>query len=191
MAGTVGMPLPGTSFKIVDPDTLQELPIGDDGLILISGNQVMLGYLNDPEKTDQVIVELDGMRWYKSGDKGHLTPEGFLVIVDRFSRFAKIGGEMISLTTVEGHILDALEDDTIIIAAVAIADTRKGEKIVLLSEQPLELEPLRKKLLESNVAALLIPDAIVTVDEIPKLGSGKINSPALGELARTVTETIV
>lgn len=191
MAGTVGMPLPGTSFKIVDPDTLKELPIGEDGLILISGNQVMLGYLNDQEKTDQVIVELDGMRWYKSGDKGHLTPEGFLVIVDRFSRFAKIGGEMISLTTVEGHILEALEDDTIVIAAVAIADARKGEKIVLLSEQPLELEPLRKKLLASNVAALLIPGAIVTVEEIPKLGSGKTNYPALNELARTVTEAAV
>ena len=78
--GTVGMPLPGTSLRIVDPQTLQELPLGEDGLILISGSQVMLGYLNDQAKTDTVISAIDGARWFHSGDKGHLTAEGFLVI---------------------------------------------------------------------------------------------------------------
>ncbi|MEQ8662910.1 MAG: acyl-[ACP]--phospholipid O-acyltransferase, partial [Gammaproteobacteria bacterium] len=99
--GTVGMPLPGTSFRIVDPETLVELPTGGDGLILIGGAQVMLGYLDDPARTAEVIVELDGTRWYKTGDKGHLDPDGFLTIVDRYSRFAKLGGEMISLTAVD------------------------------------------------------------------------------------------
>ena len=70
--GTVGLPLPGSSFRIVDPETLKELPVGEDGLILIGGTQVMLGYLKDPDKTNEVIVELDDQRWYKTGDKGHL-----------------------------------------------------------------------------------------------------------------------
>ncbi len=80
MPGTVGMPLPGTSFKIVDPTTLQMLPLGADGLVLISGDQVMSAYLHDEEGTARVISEIDGMRWFHSGDKGHLTEEGFLVI---------------------------------------------------------------------------------------------------------------
>ncbi|MCK5895502.1 MAG: AMP-binding protein, partial [Cocleimonas sp.] len=94
--GTVGMPLPGTSYCIVDPDTMDVLATKEDGLILIGGPQVMKGYLNAPEKTADVIVEINGQRWYKSGDKGHLDTNGFLTIVDRYSRFAKLGGEMIS-----------------------------------------------------------------------------------------------
>src|SRR5690606_24045987 len=82
--GTVGMPLPGSSIRIVDPDSLQTLAPGEDGLILVSGTQLMLGYLNDPEKTAQVIVNLDNRRWYKTGDKGHLDEDGFLTIVDRY-----------------------------------------------------------------------------------------------------------
>ncbi len=70
--GTVGLPLPGSSFRIVDPGSLAELPTNEDGLILIGGTQVMLGYLNDPDKTQEVFVQIDGHRWYKSGDKGHL-----------------------------------------------------------------------------------------------------------------------
>jgi len=87
--GTVGMPLPGGSFRIVDPATLEICPVGKDGLILFGGSQIMLGYLNDPERTREVIIELDGKRWYKTGDKGHLDKDGFLVIVDRHFRFAE------------------------------------------------------------------------------------------------------
>lgn len=86
--GTVGLPLPGSCFRIVDPVTLDALPTGQDGLILIGGTQVMLGYLNDAQRTAEVIIELDGQRWYRSGDKGHLDADGFLTIVDRYSRFA-------------------------------------------------------------------------------------------------------
>ena len=83
--GTVGMPLPGSSCKIVDPDTLEELPTGIDGLILVGGCQVMLGYLHDAECTRNAIAELDGLRWYKTGDRGHLDTDGFLTVVDRHS----------------------------------------------------------------------------------------------------------
>ncbi len=82
--GSVGMPLPGTSFRIVDPETMQELPPGEDGLILIGGTQVMQGYLNQPEKTAEVIVGFEGQSWYKSGDRGHVDRDGFLTIVDRY-----------------------------------------------------------------------------------------------------------
>lgn len=90
--GTVGMPLPGTSFRIVDPGTLQQLPFGTDGLILIAGNQVMSGYLDDEEGTAQSISQIDGMRWFHSGDTGHLTEEGFLVITR--PRLLTLAGEV-------------------------------------------------------------------------------------------------
>src|SRR5690606_3115507 len=130
--GTVGMALPGSSFRIVDPVTLEELPTGEDGLILIGGTQVMLGYLGEPERTAQAIVEIDGTRWYRTGDKGHLDEDGFLTIVDRYSRFAKIGGEMVSLGAVEEQVRRALGDPELDVCAVAVPDPRKGEQIVLL-----------------------------------------------------------
>jgi len=108
--GTVGKAFSGTEFRIVDPDSLDPIPTGQDGLILIGGPQIMKGYLKMPEKTAEVIELIDGYRWYRTGDKGHLDEDGFLTIVDRYSRFAKIGGEMISLTTVEEEILDACNE---------------------------------------------------------------------------------
>jgi acyl-[acyl-carrier-protein]-phospholipid O-acyltransferase/long-chain-fatty-acid--[acyl-carrier-protein] ligase len=78
------MPLPGTSCRVVNPDTLEEVGLGEEGLILISGNQVMLGYLNNEERSREVIVELEGLRWFITGDKGYLTEDGFLFVIDRY-----------------------------------------------------------------------------------------------------------
>ncbi|WP_428622158.1 hypothetical protein [Sedimenticola sp.] len=65
------MPLPGGGFRIVAPHTFATLPTGEDGLILIGGSQLMVEYLNDPERSRDAIRELDGRRWYLSGDKEH------------------------------------------------------------------------------------------------------------------------
>jgi acyl-[acyl-carrier-protein]-phospholipid O-acyltransferase/long-chain-fatty-acid--[acyl-carrier-protein] ligase len=89
-SGSVGQGIPGTIVKIVDPNTLEELPVNSDGLIIIGGSQVMLGYLNEPDKTAEVIIEIDGVRYYKTGDKGHLDEDGFIFIKDRYNRLSKI-----------------------------------------------------------------------------------------------------
>ena len=165
--------MPGCSFRIVDPISMQSLPIGEDGLILISGTQVMLGYLNDKEKTDSVIAEMDGRRWYKSGDKGHLDADGFLTIVDRYSRFAKLGGEMISLGAVEHEIRKVIDDADVEMVAVNIPDEKKGEQVVLLITHDIDSNELRKRLLEINCNPMMIPSVVKYVATIPKLGSGK------------------
>ncbi len=170
--GTVGMPLPGSSFRVVDPDTLQTLETGVDGLILIGGTQVMLGYLDDAEKNAEVIVELDGRRWYKSGDKGHLDEDGFLTIVDRSSRFAKIGGEMVSLGAIESAINKRLSEDVEILAT-ALPDGKKGERVTLLYSGPLTRDEMKALLSETGLNPLMIPSDLIQVDTIPKLGSGK------------------
>ncbi|ALE02186.1 AMP-binding protein [Candidatus Pseudothioglobus singularis] len=181
--GTVGKAFSGTEFRIVDPDSLEPLPTGEDGLILIGGPQIMKGYLKMPEKTAEVIELIDGYRWYRTGDKGHLDEDGFLTIVDRYSRFAKIGGEMISLTTVEEEILDACNDKDLEIAATCLPDQRKGEKIVLLATNNLDKNQLKKLLSDAKVNPLYHPAQVLMVDEIPKLGSGKTDFGATKKIA--------
>jgi len=170
--GSVGLPLPGGSFRIVDPATLETLPVGEDGLILFGGTQVMLGYLDDPEKTAEAIIELDGKRWYKTGDKGHLDEDGFLTIVDRYSRFAKIGGEMISLGAIETAIGTLLPEDAEILAT-ALPDGKKGEKVVLLFAGGIERVQLKALIEQSGLNPLMRPSELIPVEAIPKLGSGK------------------
>ncbi len=182
--GTVGMPLPGSNFRIVDPQTLETLPVGEDGLILIGGVQVMKGYLGDQIRTDDVIVEIDGQRWYKTGDKGHLDADGFLSIVDRYSRFAKIGGEMISLSVVEQQARKAIEDDDVGLVAVQLPDEKKGDRIVLLSTANIATEELRERMLKDGCLALTIPSEVIVVEAVPMLGSGKTDFSAAKQLAQ-------
>ncbi|MDF1797446.1 MAG: acyl-[ACP]--phospholipid O-acyltransferase [Coxiellaceae bacterium] len=171
--GTVGLPLPGTAFKIVDPATLEALPLGEAGLILISGPQLMMGYLNNREKTDQVLCKIDDVTWYKTGDKGFIDNHGFLTIVDRYSRFVKIAGEMVSLSAVEQHILAALKNESADIMAIGIKDEKKGEKIALIYNMDMSADHLKRKLIEHGIEGLCLPAQYIKVDELPRLGSGK------------------
>ena len=86
--GTVGHPIPGVAVKVVDPDTERSLPLGQEGLLLVKGPNVMLGYLGQPELTAQAMR--DG--WYVTGDIAAVDEDGFIKITDRLSRFSKIGG---------------------------------------------------------------------------------------------------
>lgn len=184
--GTVGLALPGSTFRVVDPDTLEELPTGEDGLILIGGTQIMKGYLDNPEKTADVVVEMDGLRWYKTGDKGHLDADGFLTIVDRYSRFAKLGGEMVSLTAVEGEVRRILDQPELPLVAVNLPDAKKGEKVVLLVETE-EASDLRDQLIKGGMPGLMVPAAVYNVDAVPVLGSGKTNFSEARKLAETLS----
>jgi len=173
--GTVGMAIPGTSIKIVDPNTFEELEINEEGMVLISGIQVMKGYLKNKEKTNEVLKNIDGRVYYITGDKGKLDSDGFLTIVDRYSRFAKIGGEMVSLGAIEENISKFIDINKSDLMALAVSDEKKGEKIVLLisniSED--ELESLKSSVLNSFDNKLMIPTIYKEIKEIPKLGSGK------------------
>ena len=180
---TVGMPLPGSSLRIVNPETLEELPTGEDGLILIGGNQVMKGYLNDLKKTDEVIVERDGILWFRSGDKGHVDEDGFLTVVDRYSRFAKIGGEMISLGAVEEQIRRAMNDSELEVVAVNIPDAKKGEKVVLVVAGDIDTNAIKARLIATKCNPLMIPSEIYSFAEVPKLGSGKTDFTTAKKIA--------
>jgi acyl-[acyl-carrier-protein]-phospholipid O-acyltransferase/long-chain-fatty-acid--[acyl-carrier-protein] ligase len=184
--GTVGQPLPGGSFRVVDPDSLEPLHAGEDGLILFGGAQVMLGYLKNPTKTEEVIVELDGIRWYKTGDKGHLDEDGFLTIVDRYSRFAKVAGEMVSLGAVESAITRQLSDDVEVLATT-LPDEKKGEQVVLLFSGEMETTELASVVRSVELNPLMLPSKLIKVACIPKLGSGKSDFSAARHIALEAT----
>ena len=186
--GSVGMALPGTRFRIVDPDTNEELPVGEAGMILIGGCQVMVGYLKDPEKTAQSLIELDGKRWYRTGDKGYLDEDGFLTIVDRYSRFAKIGGEMVSLGAVEMRIQDTQVFKGFDYAVTSIKDAVKGERLVLLFEGEKDPATVLQELRQSGIPPLMIPSVAFVVEHLPKLGTGKMNLKLVKEIAISLTQ---
>ena len=170
--GSAGRAIPGTVVKIVDPQTLKELPLGEDGLIVIAGPQVMQGYFKDEEKTAEVICEIEGIRYYKSGDKGHLDEDGFIFIVDRYSRFAKVAGEMISLGSVEAQLSEIFGEDLELIA-VNVPDEKKGEMVVLLFKGEMDEKSVEMTVKASDMIALMMPSQYIKVEALPLLGTGK------------------
>ena len=148
----------------------------------------MKSYLNETEKTSEVIAEIDGLRFYKTGDKGYLDKDGFIRIVDRYSRFAKIGGEMISLSAVEEAISKTLSED-IELAVASVSDAKKGEKIILLYNGEIEIDILKGSI-RNTLPPIMHPSSIHRVPEIPKLASGKADFRAIKSLALELSDSI-
>jgi acyl-[acyl-carrier-protein]-phospholipid O-acyltransferase/long-chain-fatty-acid--[acyl-carrier-protein] ligase len=186
---SIGLPPPGTVTAIVDPETNEFLPQGADGMLVVTGPQVMKGYLKDKEKTDNVILEIDGRRWYKTGDKCLITPDGFVQILGRYSRFAKLGGEMISLTAVELRIAETKVLDNQEFAVTAVPDSSKGERIVLLVKGDMDTEEISRNLRKSGIPPLMLPGSVFSVNEIPKLGSGKWDFPGMKKMAQELVDS--
>lgn len=186
--GSVGMPLPGTAFKVVDPNSMQELSVDEDGLILIGGPQVMKGYLKDESKTQEVLADINGVRWYKTGDKGHVDADGYLFIVDRYSRFAKLGGEMVSLGSIETEIKSFINNSEVDLLTVNLPDEKKGEKVILLIQDYEDVAGLKKALIDSGMNPLSIPSEIYKVESIPKLGTGKSDFAGAKKLAQELSD---
>jgi acyl-[acyl-carrier-protein]-phospholipid O-acyltransferase/long-chain-fatty-acid--[acyl-carrier-protein] ligase len=185
--GTVGRPMPGTSAKVVDLETGDDLGIGADGLLMIKGPNVMQGYLNQPEKTAEVIR--DG--WYDTGDIACIDDDGFITITGRLSRFSKIGGEMVPHIKVESlleQILDKDDDENPEpkVAVTAVPDEKKGERLVVLhTSLDGSLDDILQQLADSDLPNLWIPsrDSFFEVGQIPLLGTGKLDLKAVKESA--------
>ncbi|AIT09130.1 AMP-binding protein [Candidatus Francisella endociliophora] len=179
--GTVGLTVPGGQFKIIHPESHEELPIGIEGMIIYRGVNKMDYYLNDPKKTSEVIIEKDGYSWYITGDKGKIDGEGYLTVVDRYSRFAKVAGEMVSLGLLEQKVYDTLRERgydshkiDFEVLAVATPDTKRGEIISLLyTLEELEPNELKDIVRHSGIDNLYKPTNYFKVISVPKLGSGK------------------
>ncbi len=182
--GTVGRPVPGVSAKIVDPDTYEDLPVNQAGMLLIKGPNVMKGYLHQPEKTAEVLR--DG--WYTTGDIALIDDDGFIRITGRQSRFSKIGGEMVPHIRIEEVLQSIVSDDPEELRAVvsAVADARKGERLVVLHTGVKDApDAICRKLADAGLPNLWIPspDSFHQVDAIPVLGTGKVDLKRVRQLA--------
>ena len=180
--GSIGHPLPGISVRIVDPDSRQPLKVGEKGLLLVRGPNVMQGYLGRPEKTAEVLQ--DG--WYNTGDIAALDEEGFLRITDRLSRFSKIGGEMVPHIKIEDSLHEIAGATEQLFAVTAIPDERKGERLIVLHTLSEErLKPCLEQFAKAELPALWKPrpDQFVHVEALPYLGTGKLDLRRIKELA--------
>ena len=185
--GTVGHPLPGVAVKVVDPDTYQTLPPDTEGLLLVKGSNVMLGYLKDDKKTKEVIK--DG--WYVTGDIAKIDDDGFVCITDRLSRFSKIGGEMVPHIKVEELIQEIVGTSDPACVVTSVTDEKKGERLIVLYKGDVNIGDVWKALNEREIPKLWIPkrEAFYKVEEIPLLGSGKVDLKKVKELASKFSET--
>jgi len=180
--GTIGHPLPGMGVRIVDPETRQLLPVNQSGLLFVRGPNVMQGYLNRPEKTAEVL--LDG--WYNTGDIAAMDEDGFLRVTDRLSRFSKIGGEMVPHIKIEDKLQKLAEATEQVFAVTSIPDEKKGERLVVLHTLPEgSLRECLDRLAKSDLPALWKPrpDQFLHVENLPYLGTGKLDLRRLRELA--------
>jgi acyl-[acyl-carrier-protein]-phospholipid O-acyltransferase / long-chain-fatty-acid--[acyl-carrier-protein] ligase len=200
LEGSVGRPVPGVAARIVDPETFEELSGDAEGMLLISGPNVMQGYMGRQDLTDEVIR--DG--WYVTGDMARLDSEGFIHITGRQSRFSKIGGEMVPHIRVEEELVrlvagdadtdgdgDVDEDDRPILMVTSVADPKKGERLIVLHRK-MRLAPakLREGLAAAGLPNLYIPsaDAFFEVSDVPLLGSGKLDLKAAQAMAMQFVE---
>ncbi len=182
--GSVGRPIPGVSVKVVDPETWQERPTGQPGMLLVRGPNVMQGYLGRPELTAKVIR--DG--WYITGDIAMLDADGFITITGRESRFSKLGGEMVPHILIEETLQKILgtDEDHLQAVVTAVPDARKGERLVVV-HLPLTKTPQQicDELSAAGLPNLWIPspDSFIEVDHIPVLGTGKLDLKGMHDVA--------
>ena len=183
--GTVGRPIPGVTARITDPETGAIRPVGEAGMLWITGPNVMAGYLHRQDLTDAVIR--DG--WYMTGDIAVLDEDGFIKITGRESRFSKIGGEMVPHILIEeqlNKIIGVNEEEGLKAIVTAVPDPKKGERLVVIhtaiSQSP---DALQQALMAAGLPNIYIPspDSYFQVESLPILGSGKLDLKAVRQLA--------
>lgn len=167
--GSIGKPLPGVEVRIVDVDTGGDLAAGGEGKILVKGDLVMKGYFDDLEETSLHIKN----GWYETGDMGMLDEDGYLWHRGRLKRFVKIGGEMVSLVRVELE-LEALLPEGVECCVVELPDARKGALLAVAISQAVDEKPLLKALAK-RLPPIAMPKRFIVVEELPKMGSGKVD----------------
>ncbi|MDQ7784224.1 MAG: AMP-binding protein [Desulfomonilaceae bacterium] len=183
--GTIGLPLPGIQWKIMDIETgTREMPVGENGELVVTGPTVMKGYLGNPEETALTIREEDGLRWLYTGDIGYMDELGRVVLNDRKKQLIKVKGYSVFPTSVEQLLGD---HDCVLETAVAgLPDETTGEAIkawvVLKKEwQGKITEAELRTWAKENITHYKVPKHIEFIDEIPKTLVGKVMRRQLQE----------
>jgi acyl-[acyl-carrier-protein]-phospholipid O-acyltransferase / long-chain-fatty-acid--[acyl-carrier-protein] ligase len=194
--GTAGRFLPGIEYRLEPVEGIGAPAVAGEhsalctlhsalevvGRLFVRGPNVMRGYLNP--QANAKFQALGG--WYDTGDIAKVDADGFVHILGRLKRFAKISGEMVSLTAIEEVLAAAFPQYGLkfAVAVVARPDAAKGEKLIAVTNEPrMSLEQVRDAIRQRGLSNLTVPREIKVVHEIPRLGTGKIN---LRELEKMV-----
>ena len=182
--GSLGVPGPGVDSRIVDPVTLEELPPGEVGEIVTRGPQVMEGYWNNPQANREAFIQLDGRRYFRTGDLASIDEDGYFFMKDRLKRMINVSGYKVWPAEVEGALYahPAIHEACVI----AAHDARKGEMVKAL----VVLKPEHRGRVSADelvawgrehMAVYKAPRTVEFVDHLPKSNTGKIQWRELQE----------
>lgn len=176
----VGSPLPGIHLKIINPETSQVLGPNQQGLILARGPNIFSGYINPDVSSPFITIE--GEDWYKTGDLGYIDDKGNLIIGGRQKRFIKVGGEMISLASIEDALLKEASkkqwpvfEEGPILAVCAKETPGEKPRVVLFTRFHVHADEINATLKELGFSNIVKVNEVKELGEIPIMGTGKIN----------------
>ena len=173
--GTVGRLLPGMTAKLEKVEGVDE-----GGRLFVKGPNVMLGYLRADRPG---VLEPPPEGWHDTGDIVTIDGEGFVAIKGRAKRFAKVGGEMVSLAAVEALAGELWPNN--VTAVAAVADARKGERLIMVTDKPgATRSDFMAYARGKHAAELMFPSEIIVLDKLPMLGSGKVDQLAIDKFVR-------
>jgi acyl-[acyl-carrier-protein]-phospholipid O-acyltransferase/long-chain-fatty-acid--[acyl-carrier-protein] ligase len=178
--GSIGKPIPNVDVKIENYLTGEICKPNEIGKIVVKGDLVMKGYFDDFEQTS---LKIRG-GWYDTGDMGYIDEDGFLWYAGRLMRFVKIGGEMISLVKVENTLEKYLPKD-VECCIVEIPDAIKGAKIIAVVTKPVDEQKIIKQM-SNELPNIALPKKFIVINELPKMGSGKIDLRKTTELVKEI-----
>jgi len=187
----LGIPFMSTDARVIDPLTLQEMPQGEQGEIIIHGPEVFQGYWRQPEATAQAFIELDGKRFFRSGDMGRIDEDGYFFMTDRLKRMINASGFKVWPAEVEALMFrhPAIQEACII----ATKDSYRGEsvKAVVVLRASHKGQVSGEDIMawcRDNMAVYKVPRVVQFVDALPKSGTGKVMWRALQEAEQAKSE---
>jgi fatty-acyl-CoA synthase len=181
----LGIPFMGVDARVVDPDTLAQLGVGEQGEILQCGPQIFRGYWKRPDATEAAFVEIDGKRFFRSGDLGHVDEDGYFFLTDRLKRMINASGFKVWPAEVEALMFrhPAVQEACII----STKDSYRGEsvKAVVVLRATHTGQVTEQDMIawcRENMAVYKVPRSVQFVDALPKSGAGKVMWRKLQEL---------
>lgn len=183
----LGIPFMSTDARVIDPETMQEVPVGEQGEIIIHGPEVFEGYWKRPDATASAFIEFEGKRFFRSGDLGRMDEDGYFFLTDRLKRMINASGFKVWPAEVEALMFrhPAIQEACII----AAKDSYRGETVkavvVLRASHKDTTEQQIIDWCRENMAVYKVPRIVQFVDALPKSGSGKVMWRSLQEAETT------
>jgi fatty-acyl-CoA synthase len=186
----LGIPFMSTEARVIDPETLREVPVGEQGEIIISGPEVFQGYWKRPEATADAFIEFDGRRFFRSGDLGRMDEDGYFFLTDRLKRMINASGFKVWPAEVEALMFrhPAIQEACIIAARDSYrGETVKAVVVLRASHKGQVSEQDIVAWCRENMAVYKVPRIVQLVDALPKSGSGKVMWRSLQESENAAT----